>query len=110
MRLRKKVAITLAVFGGALAVAPVGGSVGRYVDATGDGGQAPDITGMLVGSDAGGQLLFTITMSNVPIGTDAATLLFVNADMNTDTGRPQSLGADYMFDVEHKDSEYGFAR
>lgn len=91
-------------------LAPSAGAVGRYADPTGDSGGAPDITGVSVASDPGGQILFTINVANLPSPAEVQTLLFLNTDGDPNTGMPDSLGADYVFVVDESDNTYGFLR
>jgi len=96
----------------AVALAAVGsaGATGVYGDGAGVGKGAPDIAKVTVMSDAAGQILFTIGVDNLPQGADVRTFLFLNTDMNEDTGMPDSYGADYAFGVDEQDNSYGFAR
>jgi hypothetical protein len=100
----------LALMAVALALSPAGGAVGRYTDETGDNAGAPDITGVSVQSDGAGQILFQIAVVDLPSPADVRTFLFLNTDMNLDTGAPDSAGADYFFVVDESDNTYGFGR
>jgi hypothetical protein len=105
-----KAGAALALIAGALALAPSGGAIGRYTDATGDNAGAPDITGVSVQSDSAGQLLFQIAVVDLPSPADIRTYLLLNTDMNLDTGAPDTGGADYYFGVDESDNTYWFLR
>lgn len=107
------------VIGLALAVTAVGGaaqagtdrqSTGTYPDRTGDSGTAPDISGVTVASGPDGQILFRISIVNLPSPADVRTVLVLDTDMNEATGSPNSIGADFLFIVDESDQTYGFAR
>lgn len=106
--LRRRLTL-LAFLTAALAIASSGGAVGRYTDETGDNAGAPDITGVSVQSDAAGQIVFQIAVVDLPSPADVRTLLFLNTDMNLDTGAPDSGGAEYSFVVDESDDTYWFA-
>jgi hypothetical protein len=108
LRSKMLLAVALATATAALAAVGAAQATGSYGDVTGDGKGAPDIAKVTVTSDAAGQILFTIGVDNLPLGADVTTLLFLNTDMNADTGRPSTEGADYVFGVD--DDGYGFAR
>ena len=97
-------AAVIAIFG-----VPVAGSAGRYVDATGDSGTAPDITGVTLSGDATGQAVFTIA-ANVPSAGDVGFLLMLDTDLNGATGEPGTAGADYAFEVDPAEKLYDFGR
>src|SRR5919201_3190330 len=104
---KKGVAAVLAAAAAALAVTAAA-SAGTYNDATGDGKNAPDIGTVTVASDGTGQILFTIGVDNLPSPSDISTGLFVDGDMNQQTGKTESLGADYAFLVDESDNGYAF--
>src|SRR5919201_1728174 len=104
---KKGVAAVLAAAAAALALTAAA-SAGTYNDATGDGKNAPDIGTVTVASDATGQILFTIGVDNLPSPSDISTGLFVDGDMNPDTGSPNVDGADYAFVVDESDGSYTF--
>jgi hypothetical protein len=83
-------------------------SAGTYNDGTGDGKGAPDIGKVTVASDGTGQILFTIGVDNLPSPSDVRTLLLIDSDMNQQTGKTESLGADYAFLVDESDNGYAF--
>jgi hypothetical protein len=86
------------------------GATGTYTDDRGDAGIAPDVTGATVTSTADGQILFRIGIIGLPQTGDVQTLLLIDSDANPDTGRVDSAGADYFFDVDQSDHTYGFGR
>ena len=98
-------AVTSAI---ALTGAGSAGAVGRYTDPAGDGKGSADVTGVSVASDANGQILITISTAADPEANGGAVVLFLDTDVNHDTGRPGTLGADYLFGVDAEG--YGFAR
>ena len=98
-------AVTSAI---ALTGAGTAGAVGRYTDPAGDGNGSADVTGVSVASDTNGQILITIRTASNPATNGGAIVLFLDTDVNQDTGRPGTLGADYLFGVDAEG--YGFAR
>jgi hypothetical protein len=110
LRSKRLLATAFATAAVALAAVTAAQAVGSYGDAAGDGRGAPDIARVTVTSDPAGQILFTITVDNLPDGADVGTALFLNTDMNPDSGMPNSYGADYIFFVDEQDNSYGFAR
>jgi hypothetical protein len=86
------------------------GATGRYTDAGGDSGAAPDITGATVNSTASGQILFHVGIAGLPQSGDVETVVAVDADANPDTGWTNGDGAEFVFVVDQSDHTYGFAR
>lgn len=91
-----------------LAAAP-SQAVGKYSDAVGDSKGAPDLKGVVVLSDASGQILFTIAVDGLARGTQTAVALAIDADVNPATGNPNWLGAEYFLVVDEETSSFGFA-
>jgi hypothetical protein len=104
----------LALVGALAAVALVGaaplGAAGKYTDAPGDSHGAPDITGVSVAGDPNGQILFTISTADLPPEAGIEVLLVLNTDLDSSTGGPGTLGADYFFYLDIAERSYGFAR
>jgi hypothetical protein len=98
-------AVTSAI---ALTGAGAAEAVGRYPDASGDGKGSADVTGVSVASDSNGQILFTISTAADPEANGGSVLLFLDTDVNLATGRPGTLGADFLFGMGA--GGYGFAR
>jgi hypothetical protein len=98
-------AVTSAI---ALTGAGSAGAVGRYTDPVGDGNGSADVTGVSVASDANGQVLITISTAEDPEANGGSVVLFLDTDVNQETGRPGTLGADFLFGVDAEG--YGFAR
>ena len=91
---------------GLVAAAPAG-ATGKYADASGDSGSAPDITGLTVSSDkSSGQIIFQISGTNVSSSANDPTFLDIDSDANPLTGNILDGGADYFFGVDN--SSYGF--
>lgn len=105
---RRKVVFTaLLVTAGLVFAAPVG-ATGKYTDASGDNGSAPDVTGVTVSSDkATGQVIFRIDGKNLSSSQNYPTFLDIDTDANPLTGNVLDGGADYFFVVD--DSSYWFA-
>jgi hypothetical protein len=102
--------LTLGVAASAMLL--LGGSAtatGRYTDPSGDSGQAPDISGVTVSSDANGQITLLVNIVNLPSPADVRTFVFLNTDEDETTGDPQTLGSEYGFVVDESDGSYGFA-
>jgi hypothetical protein len=93
-----------------LTLASGASAVGRYTDARGDSGTAPDLTGVTVASDPNGQILFTIQLADLPSPAPVGTLLFLDTDQNGATGSQPTGGADYVFAVDEEDNMYWFDR
>jgi hypothetical protein len=71
-----------------------------YQDSSGENPAAPDITTLTTSNTDAGLVTFRVTIPNRPTLTqDMLLLLFVDADANTQTGDPESLGADYVIQV-----------
>jgi hypothetical protein len=94
----------------ALTVTSPAGAAGSYMDATGDGSGAPDITRVSLASDGTGQLVFTIRVDALPSAGNVEVLLLMNTDANLDTGATGTLGADYALVDDRSDHTWGFAR
>lgn len=92
----------------ALTGAGTAGAVGSYTDPSGDGKGSADVTGVSVASDANGQILLTITSAGDPEANGGYIVLFLDTDLNLATGRPGTLGADFLFGIDA--DGYGFAR
>jgi hypothetical protein len=101
-------AASLAAAAGILAGSAAG--TGRYTDPAGDSGAAPDVTGATVSSMADGQIVFRIGITNLPSSGEVRTVVLVDSDANPDTGKLESVGAEYFFVVSQADRSYGFAR
>ena len=85
-------------------------AVGRYRDATGDSGGAPDISSVTVTSDAVGTIVFDIGIVDLPSPADVQTFLFVDTDQSEATGAAGVAGAEYFFVVDESNDSYGFYR
>jgi hypothetical protein len=93
----------------ALGAAQTAGASSSYTDPAGDSGTAPDITAVSVSDDASGQIVFTIeTPGTADLTGSQNVIVPIDSDQNPSTGRPASLGADYMFGVDQ--GGWGFAR
>jgi hypothetical protein len=92
-------------------VVPAGSAAtkGTYVDAAGDSGAAPDITGVAVAS-TGTTIVVNLGISNLRRGADLTTLLLLDTDRNPATGDADALGADYLFAISEVDYSYWFGR
>jgi hypothetical protein len=72
-----------------------------FPDSTGEDANAPDITGIDVSNDDNGAITFHIKISNRPaLTSDMLVLVFLDTDQNPSTGSANSLGADYLVDLE----------
>jgi hypothetical protein len=91
-----------------LAGAGTAGAVGRYTDPSGDGKGSADVTGVSVASDANGQILITVSTAGNPDANGGSVVLFLDTDVNLATGKPGTLGADFLFGMDA--DSYGFAR
>ena len=97
--------LSLLVVGAALTVASVaiGASSSRsFNDPTGDSGTAPDMSRVDVGTDVvrGPIVLWVETPNRTAFGANDGVGVFVDADLNGDTGNPESGGADYLIGVD----------
>jgi hypothetical protein len=104
-----RLGIAFVVMLAALALAASAGAIGRYSDPSGDGNGAPDIQRVDVASDATGQIVFTISVDDLPSPSDVRSFLLLNTDMDPETGAPDSLGSDFVFVLDESDNTYGFA-
>jgi hypothetical protein len=102
--------VVLAVIAAALVALP-GSALGKgahsasnsqnFPDSTGEDANAPDITSVAVSNDDSGHMVFKVNISNRPALTaDMFVLLFLDADANPATGDTQSLGADYVIELD----------
>ena len=102
--------LVVAALGAALVSVPAAalGSAGHatsnsqhFPDSTGEDANAPDITSIDVSNDDAGNITFEVNISYRPAYTqDMAFLTYLNTDMNSSTGDPQTLGADYVIELE----------
>jgi hypothetical protein len=69
-----------------------------YADPSGDGGTAPDITGISVTNDDHGLYTFNVTLAT-PYSDTAGAEIFFDADQNTGTG--DQIGAEYVLLDDH---------
>jgi hypothetical protein len=65
-----------------------------YTDLTGDSGTAPDITSVVVSSDATNQITFRINVVKLVVPSDGHVVIAIDSDQNAATGYQ---GIDYMF-------------
>jgi len=94
----------------ALIVVPVAGTTGRYADAAGDSGTAPDLTGVTVAGDALGQVVLTISVNQVPAQGDVGVMLVLDTDLDPRTGEPTHGGADFVFVEDMVARKWSFGR
>jgi hypothetical protein len=104
---RKLVLATMLV-AGMLVLAGSASGTGKYSDPAGDNGSAPDITGATVASDANGQFVFSIGVTNMPVSGDVQAVLFIDSDANPTTGVIGSGGIDYIMYSDRSDHTWGF--
>lgn len=72
-----------------------------FPDSTGEDPNGPDITSVVVTNDDAGNIVFQINISNRPALTpDMFLLLFLDTDQNSATGDTQSLGAEYVIELD----------
>lgn len=72
-----------------------------FPDSTGEDAAAPDVTNVVVSNDDAGALTFVLNISNRPALTpDMFALIFVDADQNANTGDVDSLGAEYVIELD----------
>lgn len=68
-------------------------------DATGDSGGAPDITGVTVANDFGGNILFVIEVGNrTGFAANDLVAISIDSDRNARTGTP--TGSDYVIAID----------
>jgi hypothetical protein len=72
-----------------------------FADSTGEDANAPDITSIDVSNTDAGLITFHVAISNRPTLTDDMTVLvYLDTDANPATGDAQSLGAEYVVEVD----------
>src|SRR5258708_4080567 len=72
-----------------------------YNDSIGEDPAAPDITSIVVSNDDAGNITIQVNISNRPaLTSDMLLVLFLDTDQNSSTGDPQTLGADYVIQLE----------
>ena len=91
-------ALPMAAFGGASHRAA---NSTTFNDSVGEDANAPDITTVVISNDDAGNLTFQINISNRPALTpDMVIVIFIDSDQNAATGDPNSLGADYLIELD----------
>jgi hypothetical protein len=72
-----------------------------FPDSTGEDANAPDVTAIDVSNTDAGMITFHIGISNRPTFTpDMAVLVWLDTDANAATGDAQSLGAEYVIELD----------
>jgi hypothetical protein len=104
----RKLSVAAILVTGILVVAGSASGIGKYTDATGDNGSAPDITGATVASDANAQFVFSVGVTNMPSSGDVQALLFIDSDANPTTGVITQGGIDYIMYSDRSDHTWGF--
>jgi hypothetical protein len=105
----RPLALTAAV-AAVIAVAPVAGSAGRYVDTEGDSGRASDLKRVVVAREAGGQVKFTLELNALPTQGEAGILLMLDTDLNGTTGEPPTGGTDFAVAIDPVRRTFSFGR
>jgi hypothetical protein len=107
MRAKLLIWVVLAAALVALPAGALASSAGRTInsttfpDSTGEDPNGPDITSVVVTNDDAGNITFQINISNRPALTaDMFLLVFLDTDQNSATGDPQSLGAEYVIELD----------
>jgi hypothetical protein len=67
-----------------------------FTDPAGDAADAPDVTGVAVSNDAGGNILFHVTLANFT--PESRVTIYLDTDKNASTGED---GADYLLALDH---------
>lgn len=107
--MRSKILLTAALAGllVALPTAALGGSARTtansqtFADSSGEDANAPDITSVVVSNDDAGMITFKVNVSNRPTLTpDMSIQLLLDTDQLATTGDPDSLGADYLIELD----------
>ena len=106
---RRLLVLAAAFAAATLVLAGSASGTGKYTDASGDNGSAPDVTGATVDSGPNGQLVFRIGITNLPASGDVQAVLLVDSDANPATGRLDMGGVDYVFVSDRSDHTWGFA-
>jgi hypothetical protein len=81
-----------------------------FTDPAGDGGTAPDLTALEVGSDDAGQAIFHVSAAISPTDKTSILSVFIDSDHNKATGDQNFDGADYEFDAYQETDTYTFSR
>lgn len=80
----------------------------NFTDATGDSGTAPDIATIAVTNDDHGLYTFTIGFATPYVNSDNLTIA-IDSDNNDNTGDPQALGVDYLFEDDYASHSFDLA-
>lgn len=74
----------------------------QFTDPAGDSGSAPDITEVQVGNDVvRGPIVVWVTTSNrTSVGAGDVVAVFLDTDLNRQTGWPEGAGADFAIDAD----------
>jgi hypothetical protein len=75
-----------------------------YTDPTGDGGTAPDITGVVVSNDANNQITFRINVVKLVVPSDVRVMVAIDSDQNASTG---TSGTDYLLIADLSNNTFG---
>lgn len=108
-RLRRLLVLLAGLATASLLLAGSASAAPQYADPSGDSGSAPDILGATVVSDVSGQMIFALSVANVPSSGDVQTGLFIDSDANPATGCLSCGGVDYTLILDQSDRTWGFA-
>ncbi len=78
-----------------------------FSDPAGDSGTAADLTSVSVTNDAAGAYSFGVGFAT-PLVSTSVVDIYLDTDLNTATGDPQALGADYVIEDVEADNSFGF--
>jgi hypothetical protein len=108
-QLRRLLVVVAGLATASLLLAGSASAAEQYADPTGDSGSAPDILGATVVSDNAGQMIFHLSVANLPSSGDTQTGLFIDSDANRSTGCASCGGVDYALVLDQSDRTWGFA-
>lgn len=92
--MRRALLVLLAVVVASACLLGSAGADMAFTDPAGDAAVAPDVTGVAVSNDAGGNILFHITLTNFT--PESLVRVYLDTDKNASTG---DEGSDYLVDL-----------
>jgi hypothetical protein len=94
--MRRALLVTLAVVFASACVLTSALADTAFTDPAGDAADAPDVTGVTVSNDTGGNILFHIALTNFT--PESRVTIYLDTDKNASTGED---GADYQLLLDH---------
>jgi hypothetical protein len=94
--MKRALVVTLAAVFASACVLTSAFADASFTDPAGDAADAPDVTGVAVSNDKGGNILFHVTLNNFT--PESRLTIYLDTDKNASTGEE---GADYLLALDH---------